>query len=94
MVCEHLIELETALLADGARETARGQVWSKNCREWVYFDVVLDVDAIRARFSLAPGVELHENTDARSGLERGLVCRSCQDAVMGLIDGGPVFPRR
>ena len=42
MVCEHLYPLEQALLAAGIAETYRGQPWSRNCREWVYFDADLD----------------------------------------------------
>ena len=41
MVCKHLSELEAALKISGASETFRGQAWSSNGREWVYFDVVL-----------------------------------------------------
>ncbi len=92
MVCIHLAELEQALLDSGARETARGQVWTENCREWVYFDVVLDLDAISARYALGPEVKVHENIDPRSGLERGLVCSVCSDAVMGRVTGERRFP--
>jgi len=91
LACRHLAALEAALIASGARETFRGQAWSDNCREWVYFDVVLDVDALRRRFAFGPEVEMHENRDPRSGLERGFVCRECNDAVMGVIDGAGRF---
>ena len=53
MTCEHLIELEKALLNAGARETSRGRAWSKNSREWVYFDCVLSNESIRQQFKLA-----------------------------------------
>jgi hypothetical protein len=92
MVCEHLAQLECALLDAGFAETCRGQVWSDNCREWVYFDVVLDIEALQARFAFGPEVRIHENTDPRSGLERGLVCWTCKDAVMGLLSGPRSFP--
>ncbi|GAB4566421.1 MAG: hypothetical protein Tsb0020_18090 [Haliangiales bacterium] len=92
MTCEHLIALERALLAAGAREIARGPLWGKRCREWVYFDVVLDIAAARARFGLAPCVAVHENLDPRSGTERGFVCKTCNDAVMGRLAGAPAFP--
>ena len=46
MVCEHLVALEEALLAAGVPVTSRGQAWTDNCHEWVYFDVVLDVEAL------------------------------------------------
>ncbi len=91
MVCEHLRELEKALLAAGVRETARGPVWTKNCREWVYFDIVLDIAALQDRFAFAPCVRMHENLDAKSGTERGFECTACHDGVMGLTDGGPAF---
>jgi hypothetical protein len=48
MTCEHLLPLEEALLAEGIRETSRGQAWSENCREWVYFDCRLDLPLISA----------------------------------------------
>mgnify|MGYP003385122109 CR=1 FL=1 len=67
MVCSHLFELEAALLASGAAETFRGKAWSRNCREWVCFDVVLDIKALQSRFSFAPSVQVHENLDLRSG---------------------------
>jgi hypothetical protein len=92
VVCGHLAALERALVASGARETARGQVWSRNCREWVYFDVVLDLAALRARFAIAPCVEDSENLDPKSGQERGLYCAQCHDAVMGRIADAPHYP--
>lgn len=92
MVCEHLAVLERALIGAGVRETARGALWSQHCREWVYFDVVLHLAAIRATLMLPDCVVVHENLDPRSGLERGLVCTACDDAVMGRLDGAPAFP--
>ncbi len=92
MVCEHLADLEQALLRSGAEPSYRGQTWTLDCREWVYFDVVLDIPALREQFDFAPCVRLHENTDPRSGLERGLECILCHDAVIGLVEGGNVFP--
>lgn len=90
MLCTHLANLEKAIIESGVKETYRGAAWSKNCREWAYFDVVLDTDALRHRFSLPDCVQIHENKDARSGLERGFVCTLCHDAIIGLI-AGPVF---
>lgn len=91
MVCAHLAELESALQASGARETYRGQAWSENCREWVYFDVVLDVAALQQRFHLDTPVRLHDNLDPKSGLERGFECTECQDAILGLVSGDRVY---
>lgn len=91
MVCPHLRPLEQALQAAHIKETSRGMAWSQNCREWVYFDVRLDVEALRKRFAFPSCVVVHENTDERSGLEKGFVCNECNDAVMGLVRGGKLF---
>ncbi len=88
MVCPHLSALETELLNAGIKETFRGAAWSKNCREWVYFDIVLDTTAIAARMNFASCVRVHENLDPKSGTERGFECTECQDAIMGRISGG------
>ncbi|MBN1879184.1 hypothetical protein JW823_03660 [bacterium] len=92
MICRHLQPLEQALIDAGYRETCRGQVWSMNCREWVYYHVVLDIEALKALFRFDPCVSVHENTDPKSGLERGFECIECHDAVMGLISGAKRFP--
>jgi hypothetical protein len=92
MVCKHLAALEQALIRRGVKVTFRGAAWSKNCREWAYFDVRLDIAAIQERFAFPGCVQVHENKDPRSGRERGFVCDSCNDGLMGKIDGGPVFP--
>src|SRR5690606_26182255 len=91
MVCAHLSALEQALRDAGVAETYRGQPWSENCREWVYFDAVLEVAALSRRFGFDPCVQVHENLDPRSGTERGLVCSRCHDAVMGRLEGRPRF---
>jgi hypothetical protein len=91
MVCSHLRPLEQALQAARITETSRGMAWSQDCREWVYFDIRLDVEALRRRFAFPHCVVVHENTDERSGLEKGFVCEECHDAVMGLVRGGAVF---
>ncbi|MBA3699644.1 MAG: hypothetical protein H0W78_12425 [Planctomycetes bacterium] len=52
----------------------------------------LDVDALQRRFTFTPCVVVHENTDERSGLEKGFVCEECHDAVMGVVRGGASFP--
>ena len=91
MTCEHLRKLEEELLSAGIKETCRGTPWTDNCREWVYFDVVLDTASIAARMNFAPCVTVHENLDPRSGTERGLYCSECLDAIMGLLEGKTVY---
>ena len=91
MVCSHLHKLEEELIASGVAENYRGQAWSENCREWVYFDVVLDIESLMERFDFGPNVGVHQNLDPKSGTERGFVCNKCHDAIMGFVVGGPTF---
>ena len=91
MLCEHLASLEHEMLQNGVEILSRGRPWSKNCREWIYVDLVLDTDALIKRFNLNPKVEVHENTDPRSGLERGLVCSDCHDGIVGPISGAKKY---
>jgi hypothetical protein len=83
MVCEHLSALERELIAAGIAETFRGQAWSENCREWVYFKCVLGLEALRARLTFASCVEDHLHCGTHDGAEAGFVCSACKDAVMG-----------
>jgi hypothetical protein len=96
MTCEHLMELEQALIAEGFEETFRGKAWSENVREWVYFKVCFDRPAVHRRFSFDPCVVDHEHTGTHDGQEAGFVCLEHQDGVMGVHpDYGqdvPIFP--
>lgn len=86
MVCEHLHAVEEAILRAGAVELERGQLWSDNCREWVYFDCYLDLVAIRRVFDLAPEVVDRSYRGTHDGAEHGIVCTRCHDALMGVPD--------
>lgn len=92
MVCEHLRPLEMALLEAGVDELYRGQTWSRNCREWVYFRCVLNRPALRARLDLPACVVEHEHLGTHDGQEAGFVCQLCHDAIMGSHPRHPVGP--
>ena len=83
MTCEHLIALERALIGAGMKETSRGQAWSQNCREWVYFDCFLPLKPLRQKFQLADCVEDHEHRGTHDGQESGFVCTVHNDGIMG-----------
>lgn len=83
MLCPHLAALERALLAAGIPLTFRGQPWSSNCREWVYFDCWLDRPSLRARLQLDECVIDHEHRGTHDGQEAGFVCSQCWDGIMG-----------
>jgi hypothetical protein len=83
-MCEHLVQLEKELKQLKIKETYRGQAWTKNCREWVYYDCYFDIEQLRKRFNFPGFIKHHFNNDNKSGLEEGFVCELCNDAIMGL----------
>lgn len=89
MVCEHLRSLEAVMQAAGIAETYRGQAWSQNCREWAYFDCLLDLPALRERFQLPACVVEHVHPGTHDGQEAGFVCASCHDGLMGVHPDRP-----
>lgn len=93
MICQHLRQLEEAIIASGIAETYRGQAWTTNCREWVYFDCHLDEEKVRQQFDLPACVVAHVNDDSKSGREAGFVCTECYDGIMGLHRGDAVGKR-
>ena len=82
-VCEHLRPVVEHIVRQGGTIVFAGQPWSRNCRLWVYFDVLLDCASLVARFELAACVEVHDHLGTHDGAERGLVCTEHHDAVMG-----------
>lgn len=84
MLCDHLRELETALHAAGFQEVFRGKAWSDHCREWVYYDCILALAPLRAKFHFAPCVHDHIHRGTHDGSEAGFVCTEHEDAIMGL----------
>jgi hypothetical protein len=73
MLCDPLIAFEREVRARGIEETYRGQPWTRNCREWVYFACCFDLAALRARFAFAPCVcaaAAPRNLDQRAGICR------------------------
>jgi hypothetical protein len=91
-MCEHLQSLENELITRGIPETFRGQPWSRNCREWVYFTCHFDLVAIRSRLSLPACVVDQVNDDPKSGTEQGFCCMEHFDAVMGRREVSSEYP--
>ena len=90
MVCEHLRDLEEALIRRGYPVAYRGQTWTRNCREWVYFDCTLVLEDIRRIFSFEACVQDHVHRGTHEGSEQGFVCHEHWDAVVGALpDGSP-----
>lgn len=83
IMCPHLQPLEAYLKSLDIPETFRGKPWSDNCREWVYFDCILNAKQLKKRFHLGETVSVWDYEDIKVGSEFGLVCDECKDAIMG-----------
>lgn len=77
--------MEAEPIRRGHAVTFRGEPWSRNCRESVYFDRVLPIAELRARFPPEACVTDHEFRGTCNGEERGLVCTAHRDALMGRL---------
>lgn len=82
-MCIHLKPLEDYLIGLGIAETYRGQVWSENCREWVYYDAVLQPERLKKRFNFDDTITVFDYVDIKVGSELGLECSVCKDGIMG-----------
>ena len=82
-MCIHLKPLEDYLKTQGIVETYRGQVWTKNSREWIYYDAVLNPQELKEKFDFSNSIIIHNYEDIKVGSELGLVCTICNDAIIG-----------
>jgi hypothetical protein len=83
-MCIHLQPAEAYIKSKGIPEFWRGQPWTDNCREWIYFDCFFNPAELKAKLKLDECVQVHDYFDIKAGSERGLVCDTCKDGVMGI----------
>ncbi|MCB9032844.1 MAG: hypothetical protein H6553_03320 [Chitinophagales bacterium] len=83
-MCIHLKPIEDYLKSIGYLEVYRGQVWSENCREWIYFDAVLNIAELQEKFKLNKTIVVHDYQDVKVGSELGILCTKCFDGIMGV----------
>ncbi|KAA3633795.1 MAG: hypothetical protein DWQ02_12580 [Bacteroidetes bacterium] len=77
-IAEHLYD-------QGISITFFGKAWSGCTNNWIYFDTYLDLDDLKSRFNLDENLEVHENRDPKSGLERGFIDKVTGEAIMGKL---------
>jgi hypothetical protein len=87
-LCAHLAGALEYVLGQNAQVVSCGQPWSKNCHIWVYFDALLDCEALIKELELDPCVRIHDHRGTHDGSERGIVCTVHQDALMGIHPSG------
>jgi hypothetical protein len=83
-MCIHLKAVEDYIKQQGIVEYWRGQPWTRNCREWIYFECVFSPTQLKAKLGLDACVDIHIYNDIKAGSEQGLICNECKDGVMGL----------
>jgi hypothetical protein len=83
-MCEHLKKAEDYIKSKGIKESWRGQPWTENCREWIYFDCVLSPQNLKTKLQLEDFVQVHDYSDTKAGSELGLICSICKDGIMGM----------
>jgi len=62
-----------------------GKAWGNYHANWMYFEEVLDLEALRFKFSLGEHIKVHENLDNKSGLERGFIDTTTGEGLMGKV---------
>lgn len=83
-VCSHLKPLKDHIESSGGKITYQGQAWSERCRQWIYFDVVLDCEKLKIKLNPDSCVKIHEHIGTHDGQEKGFVCDVHQDGIMGI----------
>ncbi len=73
-------------LNKGHKITFFGSAWSSNVSDWVYFDTTLDIPYLIKIFDPEQTLLYHENTDHKSGTEKGLIDTNTMEGIMGLLD--------
>jgi hypothetical protein len=65
-MCIHLKQLEDYITSKGITETWRGQAWTNNSREWIYFACILETQVLKKKLQLEPCIETHDYFDIKS----------------------------
>lgn len=80
-VCQHLTPSLAILLSSGSKvKDVYRKAWSE-----IDLDIQLDQGPVPADFAaqhpLSPGVTTWRNDDTHYGLDEGLVCKACRQAI-------------
>jgi len=80
-----LRKLAKSLLENGIPITFYGRTWTRQTADWMYFDVVLDVDTYRKQLQMGDHIHIHENLDPHSGTERGFIDTDTGEGIIGKL---------
>ncbi len=80
-----LQQIAKYLLSQRAKITYFGTTWSQRNANWIYFDIVLNIEMLQKQFQWDETIQLSENLDPKSGLERGLFDTKTEEGLMGKV---------
>jgi len=80
-----LRNIAKSLKNKGIEITYFGRTWTKQLADWIYFDIVLDVEKLRDQFQLGAHIVIHQNLDPKSGTEKGFIDEHTGEGLMGKI---------
>jgi hypothetical protein len=82
-VCDHLRCVREYIDSFGAKVTYRGKSWD-HARYWIYYEAVMDAHSLIIGFNLGDNVIVENMEDYKLGMEYGIYCRECHDAIIGI----------
>jgi len=82
---KELRKLAKHLRKEKCEITFFGKAWSKQAADWIYFDTVLAVEQIKETFNFGNHIQIHKNTDPRSGKELGFIDTKTGEGLMGRL---------
>lgn len=80
-----LREVATYLVSQNVPITFYGRSWTKQTSDWLYFDTVLDLEALKKQFQWGDYIQIHENLDPKSGTERGIIDTQTGEGIIGRL---------
>ena len=66
-----------------------GKAWGGCVNNWIYFDTYFDIETLKKDFQLDSNMDVHENLDPKSGMERGFVDVITGEGIMGKVKVNP-----
>lgn len=82
---KELRKLAKQLKKEKCAITFFGKAWSKQTVNWIYFDTVLAIDALKETFNFGDHIQVHKNEDPRSGKELGFIDTNTGEGLMGKL---------
>lgn len=81
-----LKQIAKDLQKDGIKIIFFGKAWSNQPANWVYFDTILNIEKIQAKYNLDKTIKAYKNLDPRTGIEAGFIDTITGEGLMGKLN--------